>query len=250
MRVLIVLFSAAALAGCSQRSPTVEASTTSTSSPHLETSTPPTVVMTPPSGSATPGSRQVADTAMNEAMEASAPLLENLGGTYRCDQRAYPPPHAPHISAWEWAFSTPPDAPADRLGSLLHRARRDGLVFRFMTADNKVAAVVEGAMRARARCWAAAARSPQTRARSSSPHVYDARQPPNGEKPWLTPTHRGYRKSSMSRPTPTRMRCSLPSARSRNAEAVFGAYFHWPSSPSVKVTSYFASRCERSFSSP
>lgn len=74
---------------------------------------------------------------------ASAALLVELGGTYRCDQRVYPAPPAPHLTAWEWAFAAAPDALAEQLATRLVGAQREGRTFRFLDAKGQPEVVVD-----------------------------------------------------------------------------------------------------------
>ncbi len=73
--------------------------------------------------------------------ESDAATLVALGGTYLCDQRVYPQPPAPHLSAWEWAFSDEPAVLAYKLGKQLPGSKREGMTFRYLEGD-KVQVVV------------------------------------------------------------------------------------------------------------
>jgi hypothetical protein len=72
-----------------------------------------------------------------------APLLKELGGTYLCDERIYPAPPSPHLSAWGWAFTDEPEALAAKLAPRLVGAERDGMTFRFLGAGADVRTVLE-----------------------------------------------------------------------------------------------------------
>jgi hypothetical protein len=67
--------------------------------------------------------------------EEDAPTLLALRGTFLCDQRVYPRPPAPHLSAWEWAFPQEPAALADELGKRLPGAQREERVFRYLEGE-------------------------------------------------------------------------------------------------------------------
>lgn len=60
-----------------------------------------------------------------------AATLIRLGGTFLCDQSAFPLPDGTKISAWEWAFTTEADNLATKLERELPGAERDGLAFTF-----------------------------------------------------------------------------------------------------------------------
>ncbi|MBL9021521.1 MAG: hypothetical protein JNL21_04950 [Myxococcales bacterium] len=94
-----------------------------------------------------------ADAAKAGVLEAGARTLRALGGTYRCDQRIYPAPPSPHISAWEWSFPDEPAALADKLARVLPGATREGATFRY-TRDGQVEVTVsvESAERSRLSC--------------------------------------------------------------------------------------------------
>jgi hypothetical protein len=76
-------------------------------------------------------------------MASDAPTLRALGGTFLCEQRVYPPPPSPHLTAWGWAFAEDPDSLASKLEGRLAGATREGRTFRFLGADGKPQAVVD-----------------------------------------------------------------------------------------------------------
>jgi hypothetical protein len=107
----------------------------------------------PSSATATDTTTADVDAAKAGVLEADAPTLRALGGTYRCDQRIHPAPPSPHISAWEWSFPDEPSALADKLSRVLPGATREGALFRYLrNGEVEVTVSVESAERSRLSC--------------------------------------------------------------------------------------------------